>query len=148
MSGKIKCSNDNKHDWLGQPHLIKNLEKKFGRLVWDVHSLKTPGTPKFLIVWPMEENKKTSTEDQWDYQSGIGNLLYLVKHLHPDLANATRELSKVNDNANTAAYKELLGVIRYVTDMKNLGLKIEPMENSNKPWEIFCLSIALMQETL
>ena len=57
-------------------------------------------------------------------------LSYLVKHWHPDLANMTRELSKTNDGVNPAAYKELLHVIRYVLDMKNLGLKIKPMENS------------------
>ena len=60
-------------------------------------------------------------------------LLYLVKQLQPNLTNVSRELSKANDGANPATYKELLPVIRYVLDMKNLGLKIEPMGNSNKP---------------
>ena len=67
-------------------------------------------------------------------------LLYLVKHSHPNLANATRELSKANGGANPAAYKELLHVIKYVLNMKNLGLKIKPTGNSNKPWEIVCFS--------
>ena len=84
----------------------------------------------------MEENEKISNEDQQDYQSGEGMLLNLVKHSCLDLANATRELSKVNDSANPAEYKELIHVIKYVTDMMNFGLKIEPMGNSNKPWDI------------
>ena len=63
-------------------------------------------------------------------------LLYLVKHSHPNHANATRELSKANDGANPAAYKELLHVIKYVIDTKKLGLKIKPMGNSDEPWEI------------
>ena len=67
-------------------------------------------------------------------------LLYLVKHLHPDLANMTRELSKANDGTNPGAYKELLHVNRYVINTKNLGLNIETMGNSNKPWEIICFS--------
>ena len=67
-------------------------------------------------------------------------LLYLVKHSCPDLANATRELSKANDGVNPAAYKELLHLINYVLDMKDLGLKIEPMGNSNEPWEMVCFS--------
>ena len=58
------------------------------------------------------------------------------KTLVPNLANATRKLSKANDSANSAAYKELLCVIRYVLDMKILGLKLKPMGNSNKPSEI------------
>ena len=67
-------------------------------------------------------------------------LLYLVKHSCPNLVNATRELSKVNDGANPAAYKEFLLVVKYVLDTEMLGLKIEPMGNSNKPWEIVCFS--------
>ena len=88
----------------------------------------------------MVESQKISSEDQQDYQSGISMLLYLVKHLFPDIANMTREPSKTKDGANPAAYKELLHVIRYVLDIKNLGLKIKPTENSNKPCEIICFS--------
>ena len=60
-------------------------------------------------------------------------LLELVKHSCPNLANVTRELSKVNDGANPTAYEDLLHVIRYVLDTKNLGLKIKPTGNSNEP---------------
>ena len=74
-------------------------------------------------------------------------LFYLVKHSCPNLANATRELSKANNGANPSAYKELLHVIRYVLDTKNLGLKIKPMGNSKEPWEIIFLAIVTMQET-
>ena len=63
-------------------------------------------------------------------------LFYVVKQSCPHLANATRKLSKVNDGANLVAYKELLSVIKYVLDKKNLGLKIKPMGDSNEPWEI------------
>ena len=66
-------------------------------------------------------------------------LLYLVKYLCPNLANVTRELSKANNGVNPAAYKKCC-VIRYVLDMKNLGLKIKPIGNSNKSWEIICCS--------
>ena len=64
LSCKIKISNDKKHAWLGQPHLIKNLESKFGRLINEVWSHKTPGTPKFLILRPMEEIEKFSIKGQ------------------------------------------------------------------------------------
>ena len=53
----------------------------------------------------------------------------IVKHLQPNIANATRELSKANNRANPAAYKEYLHVIKHVLDTKNLGLKIEPTGN-------------------
>ena len=71
---------------------------------------------------------------------GVGVLLYLVKHLHPNLANVTRELSKANNGMNPVAYKALLCVIKYVLDTKNLGLNIQLTWNSNEPWEIICFS--------
>ena len=103
LSCEIKFSKYKKRAWLWQPHLIKNIKKKFGELIWDVQSHKTPSTPKFLIARPMVEDEMISAEDKQDYWSGIGMLLYLVKHLCPNLANATKELSKANDDANPAA---------------------------------------------
>ena len=67
-------------------------------------------------------------------------LLYLVKHSCSNLVNETRELSKANHGTNTAAYKKILNVIKYILDTKNFRLKIEPMRNSNKPLEIVCFS--------
>ena len=53
-------------------------------------------------------------------------------------SKCTRELSKTNDSENPAAFKKLLHSIKYVLDMKNLGLKIKPTGKTNKPWEIMC----------
>ena len=64
LSWEIKFSDNKKCAWLGQPHLIKNQENKFGGLVNHIQSHKTPGTPKFLIVRPTEVIKKILIEDQ------------------------------------------------------------------------------------
>ena len=63
-SCKIKKSDDKKRAWLGQPHLIKNLESKFGEFINKFWSHKTPSTPKFLIMRPTEEIEKISIKDQ------------------------------------------------------------------------------------
>ena len=55
----------------------------------------------------------------------MGILLFLVKHSHPDIANAVRELSKVIDGANKAACNEICQIIKYVFHSRDLGLKIE-----------------------
>ena len=55
-----------------------------------------------------------SKSDMLKYRSGTGLLLYLVKHLRPDIANAVRELSKVMDKATAGHMKELLRCIKYV----------------------------------
>ena len=79
--------------------------------------------------------KKISAKDQQEYWSGIGMLLCLVKLSCPNLVNATRELSKSNDGAKPAAYMELLHVIKYVLDMINLRLKIEPTGILTNSWK-------------
>ena len=48
-------SSDNKRGWLGQPHVVKSLDKKFGQLVQDVSPTKTPGSPGFMSVKPFVE---------------------------------------------------------------------------------------------
>ena len=46
-------------------------------------------------------------------------LLYLVKYSRPDLSNAVRELSKVNDGATKEHVDNLLHVIKFAVDTKN-----------------------------
>ena len=69
-------------------------------------------------------------------------LLYLVKHSRPDIANATRELSKCMDRATPAAFKEMLRVIKFVPDTKDYGLKIRPLQLdlSNPKWNLVVYS--------
>ena len=126
---------------------MKNMENEFGGLVHKVPRRKTPGTPKFFTVRPMEENKKILKKDQWDYISGIGILLYLVKYLHPDLANVTRDLSKTNDGVKPAAYKELLNIIIYVINTRTLGLRLNPQGISMTPVRLYVLAMVTMLET-
>ena len=57
-----------------------------------------------------------SNEEQKLFCSGVGMLLYLVKHSRPDIANPVRELSKVLDGTTPAAMKELFRVIKHVLD--------------------------------
>jgi hypothetical protein len=140
LSCEIRFNFERTKAWLGQPHLLANLERKFGKDVHCMRGTKTPGTPSFGIVRPINENEKISSEKQKLYRSGVGMLLYLVKHSRPDIANAVRELSKVLDGANMAAYKEMHRVIKYVLDTRDLGLRIEPIQGSEQPWELVCFS--------
>jgi hypothetical protein len=137
LSCNILYSKDKKKAWLGQPHLIRSLEKKFEHLVNGLQSYKTPGTPGQGIIRPTQEEDKISLEDQTLYRSGVGMLLYLVKHSRPDIANVVRELSKCMDGATPAANKELKRVIKFVLDTRNFGLKIEPIvRKTEDDWDI------------
>jgi hypothetical protein len=137
LSYNILFSKDKKRAWLGQPHLIRSLEKKFSDMTKSLQSYRTRGTPGQGIVRPTTEDEKVSKEDQTLYRSGVGMLLYLVKHSRPDIANVVRELSKCIDGATLGATKELRRVIKSVLDTRNFGLKIEPIiDKPNDDWDI------------
>ena len=114
--------------WLGQPHLIEKLRKKFGEEVQDMQRYRTPGTPGHGILRKVNEDQVLEVLDQKKYRSGVGMLLYLIKHSRPDIANSVRELSKVMDKPTIAGYKEMKRVIKYVLDTGDKGLLIHPKE--------------------
>ena len=62
-------------------------------------------------------------EGQEKYRSGVGILLWLMKHSRPDIANAVREASKVMDGATKAHWKYLLRIIKFVIDSKEKKLR-------------------------
>jgi len=138
LSCEINFNDDKTKAWLGQPHLIKNLMTTFGEEVKDLQEYKSPGTPGVGITRNVE-NQKIEEEEAKKYRSGVGMLLYLVKHSRPDIANAVRELSKVMDEPTLAALKELKRVIKYVLDTKNYGLRIEPRQYEDR-WELIMFS--------
>ena len=67
-------------------------------------------------------------------------LNYLVKHSQPDIANCMREFSKVLDRSTPTSYMEMLCVIKYVLDTRNLGLKLCPIGSQHDPWNIICFT--------
>jgi len=112
--------------WIHQPKLIKNLKKSFGDLIKTERVFNTPGAPKTVIMRPLKDDPLLNEDDQKKFRSGVGMLLYLVKHSRPDIANAVRELSKVADGATQGHWKAMIRAIKYVFDTENYGLKIKP----------------------
>ena len=141
LSCSIKISKDKKRAWIGQPHLIAKLREKFGHLVKDMQSYRTPGTPGQRIVKVQEDWKKISKDEQKLYRSAVGTLLYLLKYSRPCLANPLRELSKALDGASQATFKELKRVIKFVLDTADYGLKIEPISKpTGEAWTMTVFS--------
>ena len=134
---EFKMSQDGKKGWLGQPHIIRSLEKKFGHIVEKMREYGTPGTPSYSSVKP-DDDIKIEEAQQSNFRSGTGTLLYLVKHSRPDIANPVRELSKVMDGASAGQLKELYRVIKYVLDTKNYGLKCLPNYEDTWKMEAYC----------
>ena len=79
--------------WLGQPSL-RSLEKIFSEEAMKHRLGLIPGTPRLITMRVIDEEDKLPAEEHATYQSGVGNLLYLIKHSRPELCNAVRELLK------------------------------------------------------
>jgi hypothetical protein len=133
LSCEIQLNDDRTQAWLGQPHMVKKIVKTFGDEVKGLPVYTTPGTPSFGILKPQEGEEIQDQDIQHRYRSGVGMLMYLIKHSRPDIANAVRELTKVLGKATPAAYKEMLRCIKFVLDTRDRGLKVEP---SKEGWKL------------
>ena len=131
-------SDDGKKAWLGQPTIIKSLEKQFGERVAKKKMTVTPGTPGF-IGGKVDDISKVDEKTQSMYRSGVGTLLYLTKHSRPDITNPVRELSKRMDGASMAQVTEMYRVINFVLETKTLGLRMVPIF-SDGVWKLEALS--------
>jgi len=114
--------------WIHQPHLITKLSEKFGKYTKDLQTYRTPGTPGLGTL------RSPSTI------VCVEMLLYLVKYSRPDIANAVRELLKVLDSPSPKAYKEMLRVVKFVLDTKNLAIKVAPTHLVNDEWNLVAYS--------
>ena len=129
--------------WIGQPSVLKKIEKKFGEKVKKLKEYVTPGTPNWGVILEEDETKLDSNRHM-EYRSGVGMLLYLVKYSRPDLANAFRELSKGVQSPNEMCWKELMRVIKFTLDTRRYGLKFEIEDKTSTMgklrWEVQCFS--------
>ena len=55
LSCEIRFNRDKSCAWLGQPHLVKRLERSFGNLVPPNYKCSTPGTPSYNVVRPTSD---------------------------------------------------------------------------------------------
>ena len=138
VSCEIKRSKDGRSATMRQPHLLKNLRAKFWDHVKNLQVYRTPGTPGNGLMRPLDKKPKVTVEVHTMYRSGVGMLLFLVKHTRPDIANPVRELSKLNDCPTPIAVKEMFRVIKFVLDTPEKGLKMKP--ELNDVWRIVAYS--------
>ena len=64
LSCEVLVDEDKKTGWIGQPHMVKKIEKTFGEEVKSLKEYKTPGTPGFKIQKPEEESEMIEEELQ------------------------------------------------------------------------------------
>ena len=62
---------DKTKQWLGQPSIIRSLEKKFGEEAMNHRLGLTPGTPRFIAMRVIDEEDKLPAKEHATYQSGV-----------------------------------------------------------------------------
>ena len=122
---QIVQSDNGKKAWLGQPMIIKCLEKQFGERVAKKKMTISPGPPG-VIGGKVDDTSPVDEKTQCMYRSRVGTLLYLTKHHRPDITNPVRELTKSMDGASMAHATEMYRVINVVLETKRLGLRMVP----------------------
>ena len=80
-----------------------------------------------------------NAQDYEAYRSGVGTLLYLMKHSRPDISNPVMELSKTMNAPDPAHLKEMYKLIRFVLSRNNYGLKFKLIKSIRK-WVLKALS--------
>ena len=114
---------------ISKPDIITKMTQVFNKDVISLIIFNNPATLNKYIL----SNQEIDTKIQYDvhkrYRSGIGSLLYLVKHSQPKLSNAVHELYKCMGKSNMSHYKSLLRSIKYIIYKKILP----PDETRCKP---------------
>jgi hypothetical protein len=136
LSCEIVTDKEKKKAWIGQPHMVKKIIKTFEDEFKGMQVYQTPGTPGSQIVSPKEGDPILEDNLQKKYRTGVGMLMYCIKHSRPDIANAVRELTKVLGKATPAAYKEMLRVAKFISDTRNMGLKVDPVVPEDGKWKL------------
>jgi hypothetical protein len=116
--------------------MVKKIEKTFGEEVSKLQSYTTPGTPGFKLKKAVDDSERILDELQSRFRTGVGQLMFLIKHSRLDIMSAVRELTKVLGNATEAAYKEMLRCAKFVIETKNKGLKLHPVVGANGLWTL------------
>ena len=62
----------------------------------------------------------------------MGLILFLIKFSRPDISNAVRELTKVNDGATQENFKQMLRTVKCVLDTRTKTLKFNLTEKKKK----------------
>jgi hypothetical protein len=115
-----------------QPRLIEGIEENFD--IPEAYTA-TPAAPGEILL---KGSELLHDGDATTYRSGVGKLLYLVKHSRPDIASAVRELSKFMSDPSKTHLKAMYRVMQYVVQTKNYGLNV----SMNGTYEIMAFTDA------
>jgi hypothetical protein len=90
-----------------------------------------PAIPGTVLKIPVEDGKVIDGKDQTIFRSGIGKLMYHMQYLHPDIAQAVRDLVRHMTQWDETHMAAMLRCMQYLMCTKDAGLLLK----STKKWD-------------
>jgi hypothetical protein len=110
-----------------QPVFIQSHTDKFEDIVQGKAPL-VPANPGNVLM-KCKNSDKLNPAQHGRYRTGVGKLLYLVKHSRPEIADAVRELARHCHNPAEAHWEAMCKCICYVRMTPSGGLVLKPTGN-------------------
>jgi hypothetical protein len=86
-----------------------------------------PAIPGTVLRKSAEDGKVLGGKDQTILRSGIEKLMYHMQYLHPDIAQAVRDLARHMTRGDETHMAAMLRCMQYLMCTKDAGLLLEPI---------------------
>ncbi|GJP55917.1 hypothetical protein CLOM_g14932, partial [Closterium sp. NIES-68] len=113
---------DTERGWikLHQGQYIHTLAEKYS--LQEEQTVVTPLPSEFKLI-KAAEGEGVECEDQRQFQSMVGSLLYAAVHTRPDISFAVGQLARVVQNPTEEQYGAAERVVRYLKSYPTVGVK-------------------------
>ncbi|CAI7927494.1 unnamed protein product [Closterium sp. NIES-54] len=105
---------------LQQEKLIKELGEKYG--IENERKVATPLPVQFKPV-KAEKDEGVEAEEQQQFQSLVGSLLYAAVHTRPDISNSVGQLDRVVQNPSGEQIDAAERVVKYINSHPSIGVQ-------------------------
>ncbi|CAI6012455.1 unnamed protein product [Closterium sp. NIES-65] len=119
---EMHVERDQDHRWLKlhQEKFIKELGEKYG--IENEHKVATPLPAQFKLV-KAAEDEGVEAEEQQQFQSLVGSLLYAPVHTRPDISFSVGQLARVVQNPSEEQVDEAERVVKYLNSHPSIGVQ-------------------------
>ncbi|CAI5481529.1 unnamed protein product [Closterium sp. Yama58-4] len=113
---------DPDHRWLKlhQEKFIKELGEKYG--IENERKVATPLPAEFKLV-KAAEDEGVEAEEQQQFQSLVGSLLYAAVHTRPDISFSVGQLARVVQNPSEEQVDAAERVVKYLNSHPSIGVQ-------------------------
>ncbi|CAI7908754.1 unnamed protein product [Closterium sp. NIES-53] len=110
------------HRWLKlhQEKFIKDLGEKYG--IENERKVATPLPAEFKLV-KAAEDEGVEAEEQQQFQSLVGSLLYAAVHTRPDISFSVGQLARVVQNPSEEQVDAAERVVKYLNSHPSIGVQ-------------------------